>query len=126
MKGYSQQLQFIHDDGLFNISFNFVCRDFNAKLKLYTVIKIRENFKTAQLENFLLCCDIKLLVTTYSTFGGTSHPLAATTNISSLYYDVATTSSRRNCSCRDFCFFLPSILTESRHQSLSRTSQYLP
>ena len=41
MKGYSQQLQFIHDDGLFIISFNFSCRDFNASLKLYAVIKIR-------------------------------------------------------------------------------------
>ena len=52
MKGYSQQLQFIHDDGLFNISFNFACRDFNAKLKLYAVIKIREKFKTTQLAKF--------------------------------------------------------------------------
>ena len=89
-------------------------------------IKFRAKLKTAQLANFLLCRDIKLLVVTYSTFGETSHPLATTANISSMFYDVATTSSWRNCSCRDFCLFLPSILTESRHQSLSRTSQYLP
>ena len=54
MKGYSQQLQFIHDDGLFIISFNFACRDFNASLKLYTVIKIRAKWKIAQLASFLL------------------------------------------------------------------------
>ena len=84
MKGYSQQLQFIHDDGLFIISFNFACRDFNASLKLYVVIKFRAKLKTVQLANFLLCRNIKLLVETYSTFGGTSHPLAATSNISSL------------------------------------------
>ena len=48
------------------------------------VIKFRAKLKTAQLENFLLCRDIKLLVATYLTFGGTSHPLAATSNISSL------------------------------------------
>ena len=78
MKGYSQQLQFIHDDRLFNISFNFSCRDFNASLKLYAVIKIRAKLKTAQLADFLLCRDIKLLVATYSTFGGTSHLMAAT------------------------------------------------
>ena len=54
MKGYSQQLQFIHDCGLFIISFNFACRDFNVSLKLYAVIKFREKLKTAQLANFLL------------------------------------------------------------------------
>ena len=96
----------------------FACCDINAKLKLYDVIKIRAKFKTAQLENFLLCRDIKLLVATYSTFGGTSHPLAMTANISFMYNDVATTSFWRNCSCCDFCLFLPSILSESRHQSL--------
>ena len=84
MKGYSQQLQFIHYDGLFNISFNFACRDFNASLKLYAVIKFRAKLKTAQLATFLLCRDITLLVATYSTFSGTSHPLAATANISSM------------------------------------------
>ena len=84
MKGYSQQLQFIHDKGLFIISFNFACRDFNASLKLYVVIKFRAKLKTVQLANFLLCRNIKLLVETYSTFGGTSHPLAATSNISCL------------------------------------------
>ena len=46
MEGYSQQLQFIHDCGLFIISFNFACRDFNVSLKLYVVIKIR-----AKMEN---------------------------------------------------------------------------
>ena len=44
MEGYSQQLQFIHDCGLFIISFNFACRDFNVSLKLYAVIKIRAYF----------------------------------------------------------------------------------
>ena len=54
MEGYSQQLQFIHDCGLFIISFNFACRDFNVSLKLYAVIKIREKWKIAQLANFPL------------------------------------------------------------------------
>ena len=54
MKGYSQQLQFIHDDGLFIISFNFACRDFNVSLKLYAVIKFKAKLKIAQLANFLL------------------------------------------------------------------------
>ena len=84
MKGYSQQLQFIHDCGLFIISFYFSYRDFNVRLKLYAVIKFRAKLKTAQLENFLLCRDIRLFVATYLTSGGTSHPLAATLNISSL------------------------------------------
>ena len=74
----------------------FSCRDINAKLKLYAVIKLRAKFKTAQLANFLLCRDIKLLVATYSAFGGISHPLAVTANIPSMCYDVATTSSKRN------------------------------
>ena len=84
MKGYSQQLQFIHDCGLFNVSFNFACRDFNASLKLYAVIKFKAKLKNTQLANFLLCRDITLLVATYSTFGGTSHLLAAIANISSV------------------------------------------
>ena len=54
MEGYSQQLQFIHDCGLFIISFNFACRDFNVSLKLYAVIKIRAKWKIAQLANFPL------------------------------------------------------------------------
>ena len=54
MEGYSQQLQFIHDCGHFIISFNFACRNFNVSLKLYAVIKIREKWKIAQLENFPL------------------------------------------------------------------------
>ena len=88
--------------------------------------KIRAKFKTAQLATFLLCRDITLLVMTYSTLGGTSHPLAATGNISSMCYDVATTSSKRNLLLSRPLLFLPSILTESRHQSLSRPSLYLP
>ena len=84
MKGYSQQLQFIHDCGIFIISFNFSCRDFNVRLKLYAVIKFRAKLKTTQLANFLLCRDIRLFVATYLTSSGTSHPLAATSNISSL------------------------------------------
>ena len=65
MKGYSQQLQFFHDCGLFIISFNFVCRDFNVSLKLYVVIKFRAKLKIAQLANFhimsrhkIVCRDI--------------------------------------------------------------------
>ena len=54
MKGYSQQLQFIHDCGLFIILFNFACRDFNVRLKLYAIIKFRAKLKTAQLENLTL------------------------------------------------------------------------
>ena len=42
------------------------------------VIKFRAKLKTGQLENFLLCRDIRLFVATYLTSGGTSHPLAAT------------------------------------------------
>ena len=70
----------------------FACRDINAKLKLYVVIKIRAQFKTAQLAKFLLCRDIKFLVATYSVFSGTSHPMSTTVIISSMYYDVTTTS----------------------------------
>ena len=47
------------------------------------IIKFRAKLKTGQLENFLLCRDIRLFVATYLTYGGTSHPLAATSNISS-------------------------------------------
>ena len=54
MKGYYQQLQFIHDCGLFIILFNFACRDFNVSLELYAIIKIRAKLKTAQLANFPL------------------------------------------------------------------------
>ena len=50
MKGYSQQLQFIHDCGLFIISFKFVCRDF--RLRMCIVIKFRAKLKTAQLAIF--------------------------------------------------------------------------
>ena len=84
MKGYSQQLQFIHDCGLFILSFNFACHDFTISLKLYVVIKFRAKLKTVQLANFPLCRDKRLFVATHLTSGGTSHPLAATSNISSL------------------------------------------
>ena len=104
----------------------FACRDINFASLLFKNINFRAFKRVSSWQRTLLCRDIKLLVATYSTFGGTSHPLATTANISSMYYDVATTSSWRNCSCRDFCLILPSILAESRHQSLSRTSQYLP
>ena len=76
MKGYSQQLQFIHDCGLFIILFNFACRDFNVSLKLYAIIKIRAKLKTAQLANFLLlsrqltcCCDSSNLQEDKSSYG---------------------------------------------------------
>ena len=84
MKGYSQQLQFIHDCELFIISFNCACHDFNFGLNFCAVIKFRAKLKIAQLANFLSCRDIRLFVATYLTSGGTSHPLAATSNISSL------------------------------------------
>ena len=65
MKGDSQQLKFNHYCGLFIISLNFACRDFNVKLKLCAVIKFRAKLKVAQLANFPLmsrqltaCCDI--------------------------------------------------------------------
>ena len=54
MKGDSQQLQFNHYYGLFIISLNFVCRDFNVKLQLCAVIKFRAKLKVAQLANFPL------------------------------------------------------------------------
>ena len=52
MRGDSQQLQFNHYCGLFIISLNFACRDFNVKLKLCVVIKFKEKLKVAQLANF--------------------------------------------------------------------------
>ena len=61
MKGYSQQFQFIHDYGLFIFSFNFACRDFNASLKLYAVIKFRAKLKIAQLANFHLMSRHKIV-----------------------------------------------------------------
>ena len=82
-------------------------------------LKIGQNLK-------LPSWQISYYVVTYSAFGGTSHPLAVTANISSMCYDVATTSSQRNLLLSRPLFFLPSILTESRHQSLSRPSLYLP
>ena len=48
------------------------------------VIKFRAKLKIVQLENFPLCRDIRLFVATHLTSGGTSHPLAATSKISSL------------------------------------------
>ena len=59
------------------------------------------NLKIASWQNFLVCHDIKFLVTTFSTLGGTSHPLVVIVNVSSMCYDVATTSFQRNFSCRD-------------------------
>ena len=110
MKGYSQQLQFIHDCGPFIISFNFSCLDFNVSLKLYTVIKSRAKWKIAQLANFpLLCRNNLLFVATAVTCRGTSYPKAATSgcNIRLL---------RTLLSCRNK--FLLSALTKSRHQLL--------
>ena len=78
MEGYSQQLQFIHDCGLFIISFNFSCRDFNVSLKLYAVIKIRVKWKIAKLDISLSCRDNLLFVATTVTCGRTSYPKAAT------------------------------------------------
>ena len=54
MKEDSQQLQFNHYCGLFIISLNFACRDFNVKLKLCVVIKFRAKLKVTQLANFSL------------------------------------------------------------------------
>ena len=54
MKGDSQQLQFNHYCGLFIISLNFACRDFNVRLKLCAVIKFKAKLKVAQLANFPL------------------------------------------------------------------------
>ena len=78
MKGYSQQLQFIHDCGLFIISFNFACRDFNVSLKLYAVIKFREKLKMPIWKISLFCRYNLLFVATAVTCRRTSHPLAAT------------------------------------------------
>ena len=121
-----QQLQFNQFFVANHYFIKFACRNINFASLLFKNINFRAFKRVSSWQGTLLYRDIKLLVATYSTFGGTSHPMAMTANISSMYYDVATTSSWRNCSCRDFCLFLPSILTESRHQSLSRTSQYLP
>ena len=66
MKVYSQQLQFIHDCGLFIISLNFTCRDF--RLRMCVVIKFRAILKIAQLAIFpLLCSDNLLFVATAVT-----------------------------------------------------------
>ena len=51
MKRDSQQLQFNHHCGLFIISLNFACQDFNVRLKLCAVIKFRAKLKAAQLAN---------------------------------------------------------------------------
>ena len=121
-----QQLQFNQVFVANHYFIKFACRDINFVSLLFKNINYRAFKRVSSWQVTLLYRDIKLFVATYSTFGGTSHPMATTANISFMYYDVAITSSWRNCSCRDFCLFLPSILTESRHQSLSRTSQYLP
>ena len=75
MEGYSQQLQFIHDCGLFIISFNFAYRNFNVSLKLYAVIKFWQNGK---LPSWQISLDNLLFVATAVTCRGTSHPQAAT------------------------------------------------
>ena len=62
-------------------SLNSTCRDFNAKLKHDVVIYIRATFKIANWQKFLECRDIKFLVATLSTLGGTSHPLVVKATI---------------------------------------------
>ena len=42
------------------------------------------HFKIARWQEFLVCHDIKFLVATFSTLGGTSHPLVVKANISSM------------------------------------------
>ena len=54
MEGVSQQLQFNHYYGLFIISLNCACRDFNVRRQLCVVIKFREKLKATQLANFSL------------------------------------------------------------------------
>ena len=84
------------------ISLNFTCRDFNTKLRFYAVeLTLRAKIKLYSWQNFLVCRDIKFLVATFSTLGGTSHPLVVIENVSFMCYDVATTSFQRNFSCRD-------------------------
>ena len=108
MKGYSQQLQFIHGCGLFIISFNFTCRDFNVSLKLYAIIKFRAKLKTAQLTNFLFCRDNLLFVATVVPCRRTSHPLAAT-------YGVSFKMSRPHHSFEGICY-CRDISVISRHR----------
>ena len=61
VKGDSQQLQFNHYCGLFITSLNFACRDFNVRLKLCAVIKFRAKLKTAQLANYPLMSQHKIV-----------------------------------------------------------------
>ena len=72
-------------------SLNSACRDFNAKLKkkcchlaLGQLLKLPTGIK------FFECRDIKFLVATFSTLGGTSHPLVVKINPPSICRDVAT------------------------------------
>ena len=65
MKGDSQQLQFNHYCGLFIISLNFACRDFNLKLKIVCCHSILGKIRTAQLailplmsRHMMVCRDI--------------------------------------------------------------------
>ena len=51
---------------------------------------IRATFKVANWQKFLECRDIKFLVVTFSTLGGTSHPLVVKVNTPSMCLDVAT------------------------------------
>ena len=61
VKRDSQQLQFNHDCGLFIISFDFACRDFNVRLRLCVVIKFRAKLKTAQLAIYPLMSRHKIV-----------------------------------------------------------------
>ena len=130
MKGYSQQLQFFHDCGLFIISFNFVCRDFNVSLKLYDVIKFRAKLKIAQLANFhimsrhkIICRDILNLWWDKSSQGcdirlrhkASQDIVKLSRQISS--FDRITLVATL-IFCRDFSLVLPSALTKSRHKLL--------
>ena len=94
--------------GLMIISSNFTCRDFNTKLKFYAVkLKFRAKIKLYSWQNFLVCRDIKFLVATFSTLGGTIHPLVVKANISSMCYDVTTTYFQRDSFLsRPLLFFL--------------------
>ena len=125
MKGYSQQLQFFHDCGLFIISFNFVCRDFNVSLKLYAVIKFRAKLKIAQLANFhimsrhkIVCRDILNLWWDKSSQGcdiRLQHK--ASQDIVKLSRQISSfdriTLVATLIFCRDFSLVLPSALTKS-------------
>ena len=125
----SQQLQFNHDCGLFIISFNFACRDFNVRLKLYAVIKFRAKLKTAQLAIYpfmsrheIACRDIlRLWEDKLSSGCDIVHfmTLLSCRDHTTLFKELLL--SRHKCFCRDISpIFLSLILTKLRHQFLSR------